>query len=81
MKTPPFSHKRMREIAIATKIRRAITMASKKYPNKDFKAQHPDWVRDAQNKNFTNLTKIIKDEVQKKQQRALDRRDKIAGKD
>jgi len=79
-KTPPFSYKRMKEIAIEIKIRRAMTMAKQATPNTDFKIRHPDWVRDAQNNNYINLKKVVREEIEKKQQIALDRRAKIAGK-
>ncbi len=66
--------------AIKTEIRRNHTMAKNKC-NPDFNKQHPDWVRDAQNKNYTLLTKMVKENVEKFQKAAIARRLKVAGKD
>ncbi len=77
---PGFSWKAMKEEAIKIKIRRAITMASKKDVNPDFAILHPDWVREAQKKNFTDLTAKIKQAVEKDQERAQARRDKLVRK-
>ncbi len=74
-----YSHKQMKIDAIAMKIRRAKTMAINAN-NPDFKLQHPDWVRDAQKKDFTLLTKVVKEKEEKYQQLAQARRDKRSGK-
>ncbi len=79
MVTEGFSWKRMKEYAVETKIRRAITMASKQDVNPDFKLAHPDWVSQAQQNNFTDLRKKVKELVEKQQAIAMKRRDKVAG--
>lgn len=48
--------------------------------NPDFDTQHPDWVKQAQQKNYTDLKNKIKDMVERKQDNAMRRRDKLAGK-
>jgi len=79
-----FSWKTEKEIAIAIAIRRARILAGGASPesmaNPDFKIQHPDWVRDANNKNFTQMDKIVREGVLKQQKIAMDRRAKYAGK-
>jgi len=55
-------------------------MASKKDVNPDFKIQHPDWVSQAQNQNYTDLKAKIKTLIEKQQQRAQARRLKVARK-
>ncbi len=59
--------------ALEIKVRRAKTM-SKGNVNPDFDKAHPDWVRDAQNKNYTSMSKIIRDNAKKFQDLALARR-------
>ncbi len=61
-----FSWEVAKKNAIDTKIRRAKTLAIVG-SNPDFKLQHPDWVRDAQSKNFTMLIKKVREETEKKQ--------------
>ncbi len=75
-----FSWKQAKLDAIAIKIRRARTMAINA-SNPEFKLQHPDWIRDAQSKNFTLLDKKVKEATEKYQALAQARRDKRAGKD
>ncbi len=79
MITDGFSHTAIKKQAINIKIRRAMTMA-KAGSNSDFKILHPDWVRDAQNDNYTNLKKMVKEDMEKRQKQAQDRRDKRSGK-
>ncbi len=74
-----YSHVEAKKSAIKTKIRRAVTMA-KAGKNSDFKIAHPDWVRDATKKDFTDLIKKITDKELKYQEFALKRRDKLGGK-
>ncbi len=71
-----FNWKDMKEQAIKIKIRRAITMASKKEVNPDFAIQHPDWVREAQKQNYTDLKAKVRQQVEKAQERAQARSDK-----
>jgi len=73
-----FSWKQAKLDAIAIKIRRAKTMAINA-SNPDFKIKHPDWVRDAQKKDFTMLEKVVKEQMEKKQKKAMDRRVKRGG--
>jgi len=75
-----FSWKAENEFAIRLKIERAITMANSA-TNPDFKLQHPDWVRDAQKKDYTLLKKMVTEKELKYQARAKARRDKRSGKD
>ncbi len=75
-----FSWKEMKEEAVKIKIRRAMTMASKKDVNPDFAIAHPDWVRSAQQNNFTDLKAKVKQKVEKDQERAQARRDKLVRK-
>ncbi len=75
-----FSWKAMKEEAIKIKIRRAMTMAAKKDVNKDFAIQHPEWVRSAQQNNFTDLKAKVRQQVEKDQERAQARRDKLVRK-
>ncbi len=74
-----YSAPEQRKRAIETKIRRAITMA-KVGTNPDFKLAHPDWVREAQTKNFTALKKQVLELIEKKQATAMKRRMKTIGK-
>jgi len=74
-----FSWKQAKLDAIATEIRRNKTMAINGN-NPDFKLKHPDWVRDAQQKNYTQMEKITKEYMQLKQKQAQSRRDKLVGK-
>ncbi len=75
-----FSWETMKKTAIDTKIRRAKTMAIVG-SNPDFKLAHPDWVRDAQTKNFTILIKKVREDAIKQQEVAMRRRLKLVGKD
>jgi len=75
----PYSHEEAKKGAIEVKIRRAITQ-SKGNINPDFDKDHADWVRQGQNKNYTDLKIKIKDLMIKKQARAMARRAKLVGK-
>ncbi len=75
-----FSWEQMKKQAVEIKIRRAITMASKKNVNPDFAIEHPDWVREAQKQNYTDLKAKVKQAVEKEQERAQARRDKLVRK-
>ncbi len=74
----PFSWKTEKEKAIEHKIRRAITMA--KGGNPDYAIQHPDEVRDAQNKQFTSLRKRVREQTLKAQNASELRARKLVGK-
>ncbi len=74
-----FSWKQAKIDAINIKIERAITMA-KSATNPTFKLQHPDWVRDAQKDDFTLLKKVVREQTEKRQKAAMDRRVKRGGK-
>ncbi len=76
-----FSWKQAKLDAIAIKVRRAKTMAEKKDVNPDFAIKHPEWIREAQQKRFTDLAKKVTEAVQKEQDRAQARRDKLVRKD
>jgi len=73
-----FSWKQLQIEAILAEIRRNKTM-SINASNPDFKLRHPDWIRDAQNKNFTQLVKDTTKVMQAKQHLALDRKLKTHG--
>ncbi len=75
-----FSWKQEKLNTIDLKIQRAITMANSA-TNPDFKALHPDWVRDAQKKDYTLLKTQVKEKCLKYQVKAQQRRDKRSGKD
>ncbi len=74
-----FSWKQMKIEAVDMKIRRAITQ-SNSATNPEFKKDHPDWVRDAQKKDYTLLKTKVKEKALKYQLFAQARRDKRAGK-
>jgi hypothetical protein len=61
-----FSWENQKEIAIQTKIRRAMTNALTGN-NDDFNIKHKDWVRDAQSNNWTVMKKKIREDMEKKQ--------------
>ncbi len=71
----------MAEEAIRIKIRRAITQIQGDNPNQDMAVKHPDWVKDAQNKNYNMLIKKVTEETKRYQERALERRNRLGGKD
>ncbi len=75
-----FSWKQAKIEAVDLKIERAITMANSA-TNSDFKILHPDWVRDAQKKDYTLLKKQVREKIEKYQNKAQQRRDKRSGKD
>ncbi len=74
-----FSWIKAKENAIAVKVRRAKTMAHGNI-NPDFDKAHPDWVRDAQNKNYSSLTKIVTENAKRFQDIAYQRRMRFHGK-
>lgn len=74
-----FSWVNIKKRAIDIQVRRARTMA-KSGANPSFNIRHPDYVRDAQNNNFTKMTNDIKADVKKRQDAAMQRRLKLAGK-
>ncbi len=53
--------------AVTIKVRRAKIQA--RLSDKDFKAKHPDWCRDAAKGDYTLLIKKITEDTQKKQVR------------
>ncbi len=78
MSTEGFSWKAIKKEAIRIKIERAMTMAKHKNVNPDFAIQHPEWVREAQNNNYTDLKKKVTEVIERQQAQAQARRDKIA---
>ncbi len=80
----PFSWDMAKERTIKKAIDRAIILAGGKQSdslaNTDFKILHPDWVSQANKKDFTVLSKTIRENMKKVQDRALERRAKIAPK-
>ncbi len=79
----PFSWLQAKEEAISIKLRRAKILSGgiskESIANLDFSIQHPDWVRDA-NTNRVPMNTAIKKQVIKYQEKAQQRRDRIAGK-
>lgn len=78
-KHQPFSWKHEMEKALETEIK-INKMWAKNKSNPEFNLLHPDWIRDAQNKNYTQLEKEVTANVMKKQAEAIERRKKLAGK-
>ncbi len=76
-----FSWKALKEEAIRVKVARAITQVQGDNPNGDIAIKHPEWVREAQNKKYTELTKSITESVKRQQDLAIARRLKVARKD
>ncbi len=74
-----FSWDNIKKIAIEIKIRRAKTMALAG-SNPDFKLAHPDWVRDAQTKNYVSLIKKVTEQVKSQQEVHARRQAKLSGK-
>ncbi len=74
-----FSWKAEKDYAVSVKVERAKTMALAG-SNSDFKLKHPDWIRDAQSKNYTKLVTDVTVKTRKYQDNAQRRRDKRAGK-
>ncbi len=74
-----FSWDKIKAKAIEHKIRRAKTMA-RVSNNDDFRIEHPQWIKDAQVKKYTELEIKIRDKVLRYQGKAIKRRDKLAGK-
>ncbi len=73
-----FSHKESAQRAIDTEVRRNKTMAINA-SNADFKLKHPDWVRDAQQKKFTQLEIRTKENMLAHQKLARDSRKRLGG--
>ncbi len=78
--TAGYSHKAEAERAIKIKIERAITMCQGDNPNPDMAIKHPEWIRAAQNKDYTELTKKITMDCKKYQSQARERRNRLGGK-
>ncbi len=77
-----FSWVKFIEATKRNKVRRARTLAGGASPesmaNPDMKLAHPDWVRDANNKNFVSMDKLVKEKLDMYFKRQMDRRKKIA---
>ncbi len=74
----PFSWEKYKANVIKNEIARAMTQA--KRGSAQDKLDHPDWVREAQNNNYMNLKKVVREKFEKYQEDALLRRLKRAGK-
>ncbi len=48
--------------------------------DQETKKNHPDWVTNAQSKNFTGMEKEVIDRITKHQAKAIERRQKLVGK-
>ena len=62
----------------AHKIKRNKQMA-KLAQNPDFKSKHPDWCRDAQNSNYKLLEKSITEDIDKRWNKEMERRQRQRG--
>ncbi len=74
-----FSWDQAKQYAIETKVRRAIIMSQGNI-NSDCDVLHPDWVKQAQTKNYIDLKKKITEKVKRKQDLTMKRRHKLVGK-
>lgn len=76
----PFSWKKARNDVLNLRLRqRKILARGGAVVNADFARKHPDWVRDAQNKQYTVLEKVTKDEFAKQWKEYDDRQNRIYG--
>ncbi len=73
-----FSWVQTKQSAIKKQIDIAKIMAKSKC-NSDFNTHHPDWCRDAAAGHYSQLTKQVKEQVQKQQKQHEDRMGKING--
>lgn len=67
LKSQAFSWEKAKLQAKAHEVDRNITLA-KVGLNKDFKKDHPDWVSQAQQNNFTDLEAKVRQQVEKEQE-------------
>lgn len=65
-----------KQLAIDTKIRRAKHL-SKGQINSSWDKSHPDWVRDAQNNNYTVMINQITKQIKDEQALAMQRRGQL----
>lgn len=78
-----FSRQKYRDNGLQTKIQihKNLIRQALEGNNEDYKKQHPDWVRDGGQKNYTLVKKVLTDEHTKRL-KEYDRRQRIkAGKD
>ncbi len=75
-----FSWKKQKEDAVKLKIRRAITMVQGDNPNPDIAIKHPEWIKQANANQYTELTKKVREDTIRYQERAQKRRDRLGGK-
>ncbi len=73
-----FSWKIAKERAIIDEIEYCKTQCRGKTPNTDMKMKHPDWVRDAQTKNWAQLEKQVREYMVKRQNDVMIHRKKLA---
>ncbi len=71
-----FSWNEFLKKALQHKINRNISL-TRGQKNKDFDKDHPDWIRDATSKNYTQMKKKIKEDFEKHQLNRLERLDKL----
>ncbi len=72
----PFNWVDFKKYVIQHEIDRNIILA-KAGTNTDFKNLHPDWISQAQNKNFIDLRKKVEASMIKYQENAMARRQKF----
>ncbi len=79
-----FSWEKAKKDAIAIKLFRAKVqaggMTKGSTPNPDFGVQHPEWVREANQGQFSAMNKKIIEDIEKQQKKAMERRMKTVGK-
>ncbi len=73
-----FSWKQAKIDAVDIKIRRAITMVQGDNPNPDIAVRHPEWIKQAQQKQYTELKNSVEDLIKREQNQAMIRRKKNA---
>ncbi len=73
-----FSWKKIKQEAIDIKVRRAITQVQGDNPNQDVAVKHPQWIKQAQSKNYDELKKSVTELIERKQAQAMARRKKNA---
>ncbi len=73
-----FSRSQLNKDILKIELERAKIQAIRGDP--ETKKTHPDWVTNAQAKNFTGMEKEVTDRIIKHQAKAISRRQKLVGK-
>ncbi len=79
-----FSWKDTKKRAVEIEVRRAMTVAKLGVDTvgtkSDLSIIHPEWIRSAEQKNYSDLKLKVTEMIEKKQKKAMERRAKLAGK-